>query len=167
MLSSKSSSKGAVAVGRIARAHGVRGALRVQPYDSASKTLAGVEEVLLQGRAYAVRSVRAVPDAWLLELDGVTTREQADALRGAEIELARADLDVGASEYLVGDLVGCAAFDRAGRALGRVESLFWNGAHDVLVLDGDGSRMVPLVDEWVLEVDLHERRIVLEPHDAF
>src|SRR5262249_14303445 len=101
---------------------------------------------------------------WLLELEGVTTREAADALRGAEIEIARDDLPMEEGEYLVGDLIGCEAVDPAGRSLGQVKSVFFNGAQDVLVISDD--LMIPLVDEWIVAVDLEARRITVEPPDA-
>ena len=171
MPSSKSSSEtsgsqATVAVGRVSRPHGVRGALRVVLHDAGSQTLAQVAEVRVCGRPYAVRSARrlgSTPAAFLLELEGIATREAADALRGAEIEIARAEVPLAPGEYLVGDLVGCRAFDVAGRPLGCVRSIFHNGAQDVLVLDGD--RMVPLCEEWVVELDLEARRLVVDLHE--
>src|SRR5262249_46278280 len=108
---------------------------------------------------------RPVPGGFLVEVEGVATRDQAEALRGAEVAVGRGQLTVESGEYLVEDLVGCLVVAPDGRPLGTVEGLFWNGAHDVLELSG--GHMVPLVDEWVREVDLGARRIVVEPHDAF
>jgi 16S rRNA processing protein RimM len=156
-----------VAIGRIARPHGVRGVLRVTLYDPTSQTLQQTAEVVVAGQRYAVRSARALGDApaFLVELAGVATRDDAEALRGQEVAVRREALSLAGSEYLVADLVGCATFDPKGRDLGTVREVFWSGAQDILVLDGDN--MVPLVDEWVIEVDLAGRRIVVEPHDAF
>ena len=100
----------------------------------------------------------------LIELEGVTTREAADPLRGAELEIARDDLEMGEGEYLVADLVGCEAVDSSGRTLGQVQSILFNGAQDVLVISDD--LMIPLVDEWIVAVDLEARRITVEPPDA-
>jgi 16S rRNA processing protein RimM len=155
-----------VAVGRVARPHGIRGALKIQLHDPDSTTLLEVRTVTIAGRSHAVE--RARPHgvgAALVELHGIATIEQADALRGQLVEIDRADLAFAPGEYLVADLVGCEAFDPQGRALGAVVELYHNGAHDVLVLTT--GHMVPLVDEWVVAVDLEARRIVVEPHLAF
>jgi 16S rRNA processing protein RimM len=155
-----------VAVGRVARPHGIRGALKIQLHDPDSTTLLEVRTVTIAGRSYAVERARAHGvGVALVELGGIATIEQADALRGQAVEIDRTDLVFAPGEYLVADLIGCEAFDPRGRALGAVVELYHNGAHDVLVLTGD--HMVPLVDEWVLAVDLEARRIVVEPHDAF
>jgi 16S rRNA processing protein RimM len=142
----------------------VRGALKFSPYDEDADTLAAVEHVRAGGRDYTVASARRVTGGWLLELDGVTTRDAADTLRGAEIEVAREDVEMGEGEYLVADLVGCEAVDPSGRTLGEVKSVFFNGAQDVLVISDD--LMIPLVDEWIVAVDLEARRITVEPPDA-
>lgn len=163
MPSSKSSNSW-IAVGRIARSHGVRGALRVAPYDEEADTLGSVESVRVSGRDFALRSARRVQGGWLIELEGIADRDAADVLRGAEIELAREHVKVAPGEYLVADLVGCEVADTAGKRLGQVQSILDNGAHDVLVLNDE--LMIPLVDEWVVAVDLEARRITVEPVDA-
>ena len=142
----------------------MRGALRVSPYDEAADTLAEVEQVRVGGRDFAVTSARRVTGGWLVELEGITTRDAASALRGAEIEIARDEVEVGEGEYLVADLVGCEAVDPSGRLLGSVKSIFFNGAQDVLVISDE--LMIPLVDEWIVAVDLEARRITVEPPDA-
>jgi 16S rRNA processing protein RimM len=156
-----------VAIGHVARAHGIRGAVRVALAHAGSDTLEEAKTVYLGDAAYTVRSARRCGDApaYLVELAEVTDRDAADALRGAEVSVARELVAMDEGEFLVSDLVGCAVFDPAGRAVGVVRELFWNGAQDVVVLDTE--QMFPLVDEWLLEVDLEGRRIVVETHDAF
>jgi 16S rRNA processing protein RimM len=161
---SSKSSNSWIAIGKVTRPHGVRGALKVLPYDEAADTLGEAEIVRVGGRDFTVASARRVTGGWLVELEGVTTRDLADALRGAEIEVAREDVEVGEGEYLVADLVGCEAVDSSGRSLGEVKSIFFNGAQDVLVISDE--LMIPLVDEWIVAVDLEARRITVESPDA-
>jgi 16S rRNA processing protein RimM len=138
--------------------------MRVMPYDEGAATLGGVEQVVVGGREFDVRSARRVAGGWLIELEGVVDRDAADTLRGAEVEIARTEVKVEPGEYLVADLVGCDVVDTGGTMLGQVKSILDNGAHDVLVLSDE--LMIPLVDEWVVAVDLEARRITVEPVDA-
>ena len=134
------------------------------PYDEHATTLGTVEQLRVGGRDFDIRSARKATGGWLVELEGIVDRDAADILRGAEVEIARADVKVEPGEYLVADLVGCEVADTAGKPLGQVQSILDNGAHDVLVISDD--LMIPLVDEWVVAVDLEARRITVEPVDA-
>jgi 16S rRNA processing protein RimM len=134
------------------------------PYDEAATTLGSVEQLRVGGRDFDVRSARRATGGWLIELEGIVDRDAADILRGAEVEIARANVKVEPGEYLIADLVGCDVQDKDGKMLGQVKSILDNGAHDVLVINDD--LMIPLVDEWVVAVDLVSRRITVETVDA-
>ena len=54
--------------------------------------------------------------------------------------------------------------DRKGAALGRVKEVLDLPAHPVLVLDGDRERLVPLVPERLVTVDLDAGRVTLDWH---
>jgi ribosomal 30S subunit maturation factor RimM len=51
--------------------------------------------------------------------------------------------------------------------LGVVRSVFWNGAHDVMVIgDGEqGERLLPAVPEFIVAIDLPARRAVVNLHE--
>src|SRR5690349_11055288 len=134
------------------------------PYEADADTLGAVEQLRVGGRDFTIASARKVEGGWLIELEGLTDRDAADTLRGAEIEVPREAVPVAEGEYLVADLVGCEVRDTAGHSLGQVKSILDNGAHDVLVIGNDV--MIPLVDEWIVAVDLEARIITVEPVDA-
>ena len=157
----KSSSNDTIDVGFVLRAHGVRGVVRVR----ASADLAGVEAVWLGDERFAVRHASRDKDEWLVTLDGVATREAAEALRGRAVRLPRDAVPVGDDELLVADLIGCKVLDVAGTTLGEVTGSFDSGAHEVLeVRAADGREfMLPLVDAFVRDVDLAAKQIVCDP----
>ena len=103
----------------------------------------------------------------VIALDGITDRDQAEALKGARILVARdvfpkADAD---SYYWV-DLIGCKAVNLQGDSLGEVIDVNDNGAHGIIAL-GDSEtkvvkQLVPFVKEAVQNVDLPNRLITLD-----
>jgi 16S rRNA processing protein RimM len=100
-----------------------------------------------------------------VRLEGVETREAAQALTGAEVGVDRAALPpTSPGEYYWDDLVGLEAVNRDGAALGRVISILELPAHPVLVLAGERERLVPLVTERLVAVDLGNRRVTLDWH---
>ena len=157
-------------VGRIVKAHGIRGEVvveavsnRPERFATGSVLFAG-ERALVIGRA----SPQGGPEAggrmsrnrWIVAFEGILDRNQAETMRGMvlcgePIEAADAD-----GELWVHELVGSEVVDRSGRALGRVTAVEANPASDLLVLDGGG--LVPMV----FVVESEPGRVVIDPPDG-
>jgi 16S rRNA processing protein RimM len=102
----------------------------------------------------------------LVAASGVVSREQAEALRGLELYVPRARLpQPDEDEFYHEDLIGLDAVDRAGVPCGRIVAVLNHGAGDVLELSGEGGRslMLPFTREAVPEIDLAQRRVVVDP----
>ena len=159
--------------GYVSRAHGLKGELVVRTFDPASTVLDEIDRVLLRTRAgeereYTLEDVREGPKGDLLvTLNGVRRREDSEPLTGSAIFAFREDLEApGDGEVFQGDLVGLEAFSPDGARLGVVEELFAAGPVPNLVIrDGKTELMVPLVDDFVKEIDVAARRIVVTPLD--
>jgi 16S rRNA processing protein RimM len=162
-------------LGTFGRPHGVRGELVLRLFNAdglaleeASLPLA-VEVVRGETRAPATLvAVRAMADALLVRLEGVETREAAAAITNAELWVPRGSLPpLDPGEVYVEDLVGCTVVDGEGRVRGTVRASFWNGAQDVLTIDepGGGELLIPAVTEFIRDVDLEARRIVVDTHE--
>jgi 16S rRNA processing protein RimM len=155
-----------IPVGIVARPHGVRGEVRVHLYDPASTTLLGVRRVFVGDVVHTVSAARATAGAILLKLTDLDDRNAVEPLRGQVVAVRRADVPLADGEYLVADLVGCAAVDPSGRALGTVVEVL-HGAQDLLVIhDAEVERLLPLVPAFVARVDLAARQVVVDlPED--
>ena len=115
-----------------------------------------------------ITAVRRMADGFLLKLDGVLTREKAASLTGQQLGLPKSTLPpLSAGEFYVEDLVGCRVEDGDGRVLGVVRSVFWNGAHDVMVIGDEerGERLLPAVPEFIVAVDRSTKCVVVDPHE--
>ena len=158
----------------VMRPHGVRGELRLRPYNRDSDLLLELDDVCVRfpdgkEEEVSVDGARRANDAILLKLHSVDDRDRADELRGALICALRTDfppLDPG--EFYACDLEGALVVvdegDGQGRELGRVRALRSYPSTDVLEVDaGDGGRPweVPLVDAVVRSVDVEAHLITL------
>jgi 16S rRNA processing protein RimM len=109
--------------------------------------------------------------AVLARIEGVTDRDQAEALKGTRLYVDRAALPAlyEAETYYHADLIGLAAEDREGRSLGRVVAVENFGAGDLLeIAEGPGgqggkSLLVPFTRAAVPVVDLEGGRLVVDP----
>ena len=157
-----------VALGRIVRAHGIRGEVRVALDNPESRTLQGVRSVLLRGpdgvRTVAVERARAVPGAaMLLKLEGVPDRNAAQAIAGVAVEVPREALEAeGDGEHYVCDLIGSTVVGPDG-PLGTVEGVQSYPSTDALVVRSHGRARVeiPLVDDFVELVLTRDRLVVV------
>jgi len=162
-----------IRIGRIARPHGIRGAVAVTLDNPESESLYGVGWVHLRAgdevRRYGVlRSGPGRKGQVLLQLEGVPTPEAAEALRGSEVLLEPAQLPpLGEGEYWERDLLRLEAVDLAGAALGRVVEVVDTADVPVLVVRGKGEEIyVPFVAPYVVEVDLAGGRVVVAPPEV-
>lgn len=155
-----------ITVGYVARAHGVRGEIRVHVYDPESTALYEVGRVFVGGVERRIARARPTRGAVLLLLEGVEDRDAASALSGAPVEVARADVPLAEGEFFESDLVGCEVVDEAGAPLGRAVGILTRPppAQDLLVVrDERVERLLPIVPEFLVSVDLTARRVVVSP----
>jgi len=96
----------------------------------------------------------------ILRFEGASSRDDAVALRGAELTVARDDGMLEADEYWASDLEGCAVVD-GDVAIGFVRRMRALPSVEVLEVDRpDGSELlVPLVRDCIRSIDLEARRI--------
>jgi 16S rRNA processing protein RimM len=156
-----------VEIGGIARAHGLRGEVVVVTHDPASRTLAEVDRVFVGGIEQAISAARDTHRGWLVLLVGVTTREAAEALRGQPVEVERDALELDDDDILLGDLIGCAVVRVDGAPWGTVEDVQAGALQDLLVVrDGDVERLLPLVDQFVRDIDLDAAVVTVDPPEG-
>lgn len=166
---SGSAGTGPVVLGRVGAPHGVQGWVKVHSYTDPPDGIAGYGawDVVLgnEVRRVKVLESKRAGHAIAVRLEGVETREAAQGLSGAEVRVDRSELpEPGPGSYYWHDLVGLEASNREGQALGRVEEILEMPAHPVIVLRGDRERLVPLVRERLVAVDLGQGRLTLDWH---
>jgi 16S rRNA processing protein RimM len=153
-----------VVVGLIVAPHGVRGTLKVKAPGS-GRHLRKEVEPFVGGERRQILVARETPKGFLVDLEGVTSREGAARLRGLELLLDREELDAPEEgEFYVGDLLGLDAYDAEGKNIGSVVDVLETPAHEVLVLRDDEStaeHYVPFTLEHVPTVDPQEGRVVV------
>lgn len=157
-----------LAVGRVARAHGVRGRILVTPYNPESEGLERATALWLgrEGatpRRIEIERAERVHLGYLVALRGIADRNEADRLRGEEVRVARGELPaLGEGEVYAEDLVGLTVVDTAGVRRGQVTALETAGRQELLALRTEAGReaLVPLA--LVREVREGAREIVIE-----
>jgi 16S rRNA processing protein RimM len=160
-------------VGRVARAHGNKGQVIVNPETDFPEARFQAGQTLLVGpEGYVepkrIRDVRFHQGRPIVALDGIDTMNDAEGLAGADLWM-RADALPALPEgtYYRHDLVGCEVIDATGRAIGRVTSVEGPLDRSRIVVAGErGEILIPLVADICVEVDTGAKRIVVNPPEG-
>ncbi len=128
-------------VGRVGRAHGLRGEVHVVAVTNIAERFAPGSQLVVGETPMVVASARAAGSGWVVRFEGVDDRDDAEALRGKAVLASPLPPDDG--DLFVHDVIGAEVHDRVGARLGRVEAVQANPAHDLLVLDS--GALIPIV----------------------
>jgi 16S rRNA processing protein RimM len=157
-----------VVLGRVLGAHGVRGWLKIQSFTEPP-------EGILQYRHWQLHEAGKVPQRvdvaaaefdgrWLrVRFAGVADRDAAELLRGAEIEIERAELPPpGEREHYRDDLLGFAVRNLEGVAMGSVSHFVDAPAGAVMVVKGEREHWVLATPTHLKKVRMPEREIEVD-----
>ena len=115
--------------------------------------------------SYAIKKARPAGDHYLMGLSNVTTREQADRFKGGVLFVPRSSLpELDGDEFYVDDLIGLEAFE-GDHLLGKIfSSREAGGVEIVTVRDSQEEMEIPLVEDFVVQMDISGGRILF--HDT-
>jgi 16S rRNA processing protein RimM len=170
MSSSRSSptpSDRRLAVARILGAKGLAGAVRVDLLTDWPERLVAGAELWLDGAPTPTRVLRVETGGRVavLHLEGVATREAAEALTGRYLEVPARTLPE--ETYYWDDLVGLRVEEPDGTLVGELVEIFRAGETEVYRIVGDaGERLVPALRSAVERIDLEDNLMVVAPEDA-
>ena len=151
-------------VGRVARAHGNKGQVIVNPDTDFPAERFVVGATLLVGETGTPRritSARFHQGRPVIGLEGVESMDDAEALAGAELKMPAAQMrPLPPGTYYRHQLVGCEVQDTEGRIIGAVAAVEGPMEASRLVIHAPhGEVLIPLVADICVEVEPAEKRI--------
>jgi 16S rRNA processing protein RimM len=152
-------------IGRIVRAHGIRGDVVVVS-ESPERFVPGAVFDVGGGGVLVVLRSRIHGRAMIVSFEGVADRDAAERLRGTLLSVTERRT-LGSGEFWPEDLEGLEVRDPEGRALGVVSGVILSSAQDRLVVRSSGrDHEVPFVVDLVPEVRPDAGFIVVDPIDG-
>lgn len=153
-------------VGRVGRAHGLQGAVVVEPLtDQPDRRFAPGSSLLLEdGAQLRVARFEETDRYPIITFEGIHDRSAAEALRETQLYVTLAERRILAEgEYWPDDLIGLRVEDASGTELGTVGDVEVGMGQDRLVIDTpSGALILPFVSDLVPTVDLDEGLLVVE-----
>ena len=158
-----------VELGQVGRPFGIRGWVHVRSYTDPPEALLSYSQWHLR-TASGERILRCVAEGrrqgagLAVRLEGIDTREKAESLRGAIVEVRRAQLPpTGEREYYRVDLIGLRVCNLDGVELGVVDYFIDAPANPVMVVrQGGREHWLPVTPQHLRKVDLAAGRILVD-----
>lgn len=153
-------------VGRVARPHGVRGSLVVEPSSQVIESLRPGSVVFLgeHEQAFVIENIRPHRNRLLITLEGITDRTDAERYRDLDVKLSFADSDpLDEHEYYYWQILGLRAVTEQDEELGEVVNIIETGANDVYVVRSSVGKelLLPAIGDVIIAVDIENQRLVV------
>lgn len=160
-------------IGAIVGPFGVRGQLKLKAFTDRPDHIARHVRTLIltdqrnqRSEVTLRRLAEHKPGLFIMELQGVTSREAAEELRGAEVYIRSAEAaPLAEDEYFIHDLLGLAVATVEGQAVGKVREVLETGAGEVLVVarPGQADALIPMVRDFIAAIDIPAGTITISP----
>lgn len=158
---------GRIEIGGVARPHGIRGEIVIVTHDPDSATLGEVDRIFVGDDERAITAARFTHRGWLVALESIVTRNDAERLQGLPVSVDRGALALEPDDVLLADLVGCAVQRTDGAPWGVVAAIDSGDHQDRLIIHhGDIERLLPLVDAFVTNIDIERGIVTVDPPEG-
>ncbi|RED49132.1 ribosome maturation factor RimM [Aestuariispira insulae] len=162
--------KNQLCLGVITGAHGIRGQVRVKSFTEAPEQLTAYGPLSDESgeQTFKLKITGQSKGSLIVSIKGINDRNLAEDLKGTELYIDRDKLPAANTEddeFYHADLIGLKAETVEGAGYGTIKAVHNFGAGDILdinLIDG-GAEMLPFDKETVLEVDLENGRLVINP----
>lgn len=155
-------------IGMIARPHGIKGTLKIDPMTFDNSRFAALSDAFIETdgtyKPIKVLSASYSDNAVYINIDGVDDRNKAELLRHKFICVDRAHAaKLPEGQYFITDLIGCTVTDTNGKELGRLTDVMSRPANDVYEIKSQSYiLLVPALKKLLHTVDTDSKHIVLD-----
>lgn len=152
-------------IGKVVTTHGVRGDVKVYPHTNVDDMFGKLKKIYIGTEEYKISSVKYAKGCPVLNLNGVNTVEEAQLLIGKQVFADEASLPkLEEDSFYLKDIIGCAAVDEQGGEIGKITDVMFTGANDVYEITTESGRkiLVPAVKEFILKVDISDKKITVK-----
>ena len=114
-----------------------------------------------------IEDIKLIGKKLIIKLRSNTTPENAKLYTHYSLGILKKDLPVlPKDEHYHCDLIGLNVIHTNGNNLGKITSIWSNGAHDVFEVKGEIARILPYINSVVLEIDLTKKTMLVDwQHD--
>jgi len=157
-----------IAIGKVLKTQGNRGAVRVLPLTDFPGRYEQLKDVYLSVKG--VRQVMHIEEAVrrqkfiAVKFKEISDMNAAEGIRGGILEVTRDQLvKLPEGSYYIFDIIGLSVYGSGGEQFGKITEVLQTGANDVYIVETGGKPLlIPALKQVVKEIDLPGRRMVVD-----
>jgi len=155
-----------IEAGKIVNTHGIHGDIKVMSWAKSPEVLLDMETFYVDSKPYDVEKSRIHKGAVLIKLVGVSTLEEAEALKNKIIYADEDDFELEENEFFIRDLIGITVSDvDTGEVYGKIVNVIETGANDVYEVKNEAGRtyLIPAIKDCIILTDIEEKIMKIRP----
>ncbi|MEG0919609.1 MAG: ribosome maturation factor RimM [Anaerovoracaceae bacterium] len=153
---------GKIEIGKIVNVVGLKGELKVYNYSDQLERFERLEEIYVENDLYQIDKVRYKDHMVILKFKGIDNRDQSEALKGKMLYMKEEDLEeLPPGVFYIRDMIGMDVVSDTGEYLGKLSDINTNVPQKLYVVKRENKSdiLIPGVDEYILEINMEERKI--------
>ena len=161
----KSEAPAFIEVGQIVNTHGVKGDVKVQPWDVTSAQLAGFKALYMDGTQFRPTDRRVQGEMVLMHFPGWDDMTAAEGLKTKILSIRRSEVQLKKGEFLDAEIIGMEVYeDFIHRYIGVVEDVLTYPAHKLYKVRGpEKCYLIPAVENiFITDIDADKREIYVK-----
>lgn len=154
-------------VGKIVGTHALKGEVRVECWCDSPEFLCKFKKLYNKDGSviYKILKARTHKNIAILLIDGISTIEDADKIRGTVLYIDRKDVKLDKDAFFIQDLMQMKVIDNStGEDYGIITDIFKTGANDVYQVTKDGKDyLIPAIPQVIIDTDIENGIMKIEP----
>ena len=149
-------------IGKIVGTHALKGELKIRSFSDFNDQRFVVGHKLYLNEIvdpFIIKTVRVHKGNYLISFEGLQDINLVEKYVGYNVYGLKEDVELDDDEYFYDDLIGCQIINND-QEIGKVESVYFNGAHDVLTVQTANKKIaIPYVDAFIENEDIENKKI--------
>lgn len=151
-------------VGRIINVHGIKGEVKILPLTDDINRFYSLKSVFAENKKsiipLTIANIRMHKKAVLITFEEITTRNQAEELKGLYLNIKREDaIELSEDQYFITDLIGIEVQSLDGKKIGMIKDVLQTTSTDIYVIKTQSKEiLVPARKEIFKEIDVNAKK---------
>lgn len=153
-----------IEIAKIVKPQGIKGEVKAMPSTNVVEIFSSLQNCLVGNKTMLVEHSSFRQGFLYIKFKGVSTRNDAELLRGNSIKIERKLLQEAKEddEFFVDELIGMVVYDDEGELVGQILNIMNYGASDILVLEKEGREVQA---PFVKDVFYRDGDVLVAKHD--
>lgn len=153
-------------IGKISNVHGMKGEVKVVPLTDDVKRFSELDGVYMgiDKDYFEIESVSYQKNQALIKFKGMDSLAAAEDRINSFLWVKTEEAKRPEGAYFLFEIIGLEVYTVDGEFVGKIRDVLQPGANDVYVVkDGEAEYLIPGIKEVIKEINLDEKKMIIDP----